>query len=417
MALCSAVVQELENLAAQVGVKPVQHATWATPQLLIRKKNGTIRQCGDYRRTVNATVKIFCYPLSAISEVLASFRGATVFSILNLFSAYQFVKVTGDTAAVLTINTVKGLYHVKRFQLGISAAPAIFLHLMETTLGGIPGVSVYLNDVIVSGADAMEHIERLNQVLSKLDDTGLRLVQEKCQFAMKTVQFLGRMHVSGVYATEEKVEAILKVPKPSGKPELQAFLRLLAYICFWKNGATVATDLFRLLEKDVPWTWENRHRRAFKSLKKLIKDLKVLTHYDESKRLLLSGDASPYGVGAVLVQEDEKGGEVPVAFASRTLGASGKNYSQLDKKGLAIIFAEYHRSPTTARDPWVYKANYTYDTLGCQTCSKTINDLVYRQGKRHQNADALSRLPLLGKVHARKSARQLHICRLNKSQS
>lgn len=113
LAFCSAVVQELDSLEFQGVIQPVQHAASATPLVLVWKKNGTIRLCGDYRSTVNAAVKKCCYPLPTTSEVLGNLRGGIVFSTLDLFQAYQQVKVTEDTAAVLTINTIKGLYHVK----------------------------------------------------------------------------------------------------------------------------------------------------------------------------------------------------------------------------------------------------------------------------------------------------------------
>lgn len=132
------------------------YATWVTPLGLVREKNATIRLCRDYRSAVNAAVKKSCSLLQP-SEVLASLRGGgTAFSILNLFQAYQQVKFTEDTAAVLTINIIKGLYHVKCLQLGISAALAVFQCFVETTVTGIPDVSALLNDIDMIQGDACD---------------------------------------------------------------------------------------------------------------------------------------------------------------------------------------------------------------------------------------------------------------------
>lgn len=414
LALRSAVTDELQQLQNQGIIEPVQHSEWATPLVLVRKKSGAIRLCGDYRSTVNAASKKASYPLPTTGEVLSNLRGGTTFSTLDLCQAYQQLKVTEETAAVLTINTMKGLYRVTRLPFGISAAPAIFQRMMETTLAGIDGISVYLDDIIISGASKKEHAERLEQVLSRLDSTGLRLKKEKCKFAVSEATFLGhKIDASGVHTTADKVQAILDAPEPTGKPELQAFLGLLAfYDRFLKNRATVATDLYKLLQKNVPWLWKDSHKEAFRKLKQLVKESTVLAHYDENKPLLLSCDASPYGVGAVLAQRDALGREAPIAFASRTLGAAEKNYSQLDKEGLAIVYAVCHFHEYIAgRQVTIYTDHQPL--LGILGGSKTIPqvlsprmtrwciklgaydyELKYRRGRLHQNADALSRLPL-----------------------
>lgn len=328
------------------------------------------------------------------------------------------MKVDDETAAVLTMNTTQGLFQVKRLPFGIAAAPAIFQPLMETTLAGIPVVSVYLDDIIVSGKGTLEHAERLDQVLSRLSKAGLRLKLEKRRFGMKSVKFLGyRIDAKGEHNTEEKVQAILQAPEPTDKTSLQAFLGLLAfYDRFLENRATVAAELYKLLEKNTPWKWERKHQTAFDALKGLIQSSTVLAHYDETKPLLLSVEASPYGVSAVLAQKDELGREAPIAFALRTLGAAEKNYSQLDKEGLAVIYGVSHfhkyiagRHVTVLIDhqpllgilgekkqvPQVLSPRMT---RWCLKLATYDYNLVYRSRSLHQNADALSRLPLPAQV-------------------
>lgn len=140
------------------------------------------------------------------------------------------MKVDDRTAALLTVNTTKGLFKVKRLPFGISAASAIFKFNIETTLAGMQGVSVYLHNITVSMKGTFEYAEYLDQVLSKLGKAGLHLKEEKCRFGIKSFEFLGhRINANAVHTTEEKVQAILQAPQSTDETSLRAFLRLLAF--------------------------------------------------------------------------------------------------------------------------------------------------------------------------------------------
>ncbi|XP_064469696.1 uncharacterized protein K02A2.6-like [Ornithodoros turicata] len=343
-ALREAVCAELQCLEQQGIIEPVQHSEWATPVVCVRKKDNTIRLCGDYRSTINAAAMKADYPLPTPDEVMSKLQGGTLFSTLDMTQAYQQLRVTETTAQQLTINTVKGLYKVKRLPFGIAAAPAIFQRFVEKLLAGIDGIAVYLDDIIISGADQQQHNRRLETVLARLEQSGLRLKKTKCKFARAEVEFLGHnITGSGVRPTDAKIRALLKAPEPTSKETLQSFLGMLAfYDRFLKDRATTAAPLYKLLAKNATWKWTTEHKTAFEALKEQICHAPVLAHYDPHRPLILSCDASPYGVGAVLAQEDNEGNERPVAFASRTLGPAERNYSQLDKEGLAIVYAVVH---------------------------------------------------------------------------
>ncbi|KAG8192727.1 hypothetical protein JTE90_009750 [Oedothorax gibbosus] len=138
--------------------------------------------------------------------------------------------------------------------------------------------------------------------------------------------------------SEGKVEAIRAAPKPENKQQLQAFLGLVNfYHSFLPNKASIAEPLHGLLDGDAPWNWSSDHTKAFNSLKQLISSESVLTPFDDSLPIVLTCDASPYGVGAVLAHVLPDGREAPVAFHSRTLTSTERNYAQLDKEALAII--------------------------------------------------------------------------------
>ncbi|XP_064479044.1 uncharacterized protein K02A2.6-like [Ornithodoros turicata] len=271
-ALRSAVEKELEKWEKQGIIEPVQHADWATPVVTVRKKNGSLRFCGDYRSTVNQTTKKASYPLSAATEVLAGLQGGKFFSTLDLAQAYQQLRVTPRTAHILTLNTVKGLYAVKRLPFGVAAVPAVSQRYMETLLAGIEGTSVYLDDEIVSGSTRDEHDDRLELVLDRLQKANLRLRKEMCQFAVREVSFLGhRINAEGIHTSEDKIKALVEAPEPTNKTELQSFLGLLAfYDRFIPNRASIARELYALLNKNCRSTWQECHRAAYANLKSLI---------------------------------------------------------------------------------------------------------------------------------------------------
>ena len=167
----------------------------------------------------------------------------------------------------------------------------------------------------------------------------MRLKKEKCVFLAPEVEYLGyKISKRGIEPTDEKVKAITFAPRPGNVAELRAFLGLINYYSrFLPNLATVLNPLYRLLHKEVDWSWEESHEEAFRAAKELLKSSKVLTHFDSSKDLVLAADAFPYGVGAVLSHCLEDGTEHPIAYTLRTLSSMEKNYSQLDKEALAII--------------------------------------------------------------------------------
>ena len=209
------------------------------------------------------------------------------------------------------------------------------------------------------------------------------------------------------------MKAVQEAPAPTSVTELKAYLGLLNfYGKFIPNLSTELEPLYQLLRKNQRWKWHTEQIRAFERSKTLLQSATVLVHYDPNKKLTISCDASPYGVGAVLSHEMPDGSERPIAFASRTLTSAEKKYSQLDKEGLAVVFA------VKKSHQFLYGRHYTIYTdhkplLGIFKCDKPVPltvsgriqrwiltlaayeyDLVYRPGKENGNADALSRLPL-----------------------
>ena len=272
-----------------------------------------------------------------MEELLASLSGGNLFSKLDMSQAYLQLPLDEESKEYVTVNTHKGLYRYNRLPFGISSAPSIFQRTMETLLQGIKGVLVY---ILITGPTIEEHLSTLDKVLEKLGGTNLRLNKPKCFFLQPSIEYLWHIiDKDGLHPTEEKVRAIKEAPKPRNVSELQLFFRIINYYSrFLPNLSTKLAPLYQLLQKDTKWTWGRKQNEAFKAPKSALQDDSLLVHYNESKPPVLACDASQYGQGAVLSHVMQDGKERPVAYASRTLTPAEKNYSQIKKEGLAIIF-------------------------------------------------------------------------------
>jgi len=241
----------------------------------------------------------------------------------------------------VTINTHKGLYRYKRLPYGVASAPAIFQKVMESILQGIPNVAVYIDDLLVTGKTDQEHLSTLKQVFERLKQHGLRIKRSKCAFMCLSVEYLGHIvSEKGLQPTPDKVKAIMGAPKPKNLTELRAYLGLLNYYGkFLPNLAAKTHPLNKLLRKEQKWVWDKACEEAFHWSKTALASSKVLVHYDPSLPIRLAADASAYGIGAVLSHVMQDGTEHPIAFASRTLSSSERNYSQIEKEALGLVYA------------------------------------------------------------------------------
>ena len=177
-------------------------------------------------------------------------------------------------------------------------------------------------------------------VLSKLDKAGLHLNKDKCKFRKTKVEYLGHVFDrEGLHPSAEKVNAIQEAPKPKDVSELRSFLGITNYYGrFLPNLSSKLAPLYDLLHKDRKWQWSSKQDEAFKLDKKALQTDSLLVHFDDNKPLVLTCDASPYGLGAVLSHTMDDGSDRPIGYASRTLTAAEKGYAKLKKEALSIIF-------------------------------------------------------------------------------
>ena len=200
---------------------------------------------------------------------------------------------------------------------------------MDKILPGIENVMCFVDDILVTGNTEQEHLKTLEQVLQKLEQYNVRLNKAKCQFMKSQVPYMGHtVNANGIQHIQDKVEAIRKAPPPTNLTELQSFLGVVQYYAkFVPNLSTVLRPLYERLKVGVEWSWDSSCDEAFNQCKSLISSETVLTHYDGSKPLILATDA------AIV-----RWGGKPIAFASRTLCAAERNYSQIEREALGIIF-------------------------------------------------------------------------------
>ena len=175
---------EIDRLTREGVIEPVEFADWATPIVPVVKTDGSVRLCGDCKVTVNQIAKLDKYPIPRIDDVFSSLEGGKTFSKLDLAYAYQQIPLDNDSKKFTTINTAKGLYQYNPLPFGISSAPSIFQRVMEGILQGISGVSVYIDDILVTGKKEQEHLRNLEKVLRCLNQAGLRLKWAKCAFLL-----------------------------------------------------------------------------------------------------------------------------------------------------------------------------------------------------------------------------------------
>ena len=311
------VKEHIKGLLAQ-RVIVESHSPYAAPVVLVRKKDGSLRLCVDYRRLNLKTVGD-AYPLPRIQESLDALVGAQYFSTLDLASGYHQISMDPRDQHKTAFTTPFGLYEYTRMPMGLASAPATFQRLMQATMSdfAFQFLLVYLDDLLVYSKTFDEHMEHLERLLQRVTETGLKLKASKCQFLRREVTYLGHtISADGVSCESGKVECVQNWPTPTTTTELRSFLGFASYYRRFISGfARIAGPLHDLVSEgakhskkkaaDVSRLWGPKHQEAFDSLKEAMTTAPVLGYADYTKPFILETDASHDGLSAILSQEQD----------------------------------------------------------------------------------------------------------------
>ena len=426
-ALRNKVEEQLDKQVKEEELIPIDKSEWAAPIVVVHKKDGDIRICGDFKVPINPFLHPEVYPLPTPEEIFSTLANGESFTKLDLARAYKQMEIKEECQSLLTINTHRGLFKYTRLPFGITTAPSLWQRAMAQVLSGLSGVVYYIDDILVTGRTREEHSKNLRAVLQRIKEHGLRLKKSKCQFFTKELEFLGHsITPEGVKPTKSRVKGILEAPAPANKKELQSFLGMLTYNAkFLPNMSHTLYPLNQLLRKNTPWAWKTKQQKAFEAAKNLLSQDTALAHYDVNRTLKLYCDASAYGLGACLLHVMDDNSEKPVAYASRTLTKSEMAYAQIEREGLALVFGVrrfhqylYGRSFILVTDHRPLckifgnkESTPTMATARMQRWALTLSTYQYSiehiKGISNQCADCMSRLPI--PKQSRDSAEKVHI--------
>lgn len=397
----------IEEMKEQ-GVIEESQSPWVSPAVLVKKKDGTIRFCVDYRR-LNDVTKKNSYPLPRIDDILDQLAGNVWFTTLDLKSGYWQVRLSSAAKEKAAFSIGRGLWQFTVMPFGLCNAPATFERLMEKVLHGLISkiCFVYLDDVIIYGKDFDEMMENLEQVFLRIRTANLKINPKKCAFLKQKVKYLGYViSAEGIATDPEKVSAVATWPCPKSKKQVRSFLGFCSYYRkFIKGFSLIAKPLFGLTEEGRKFQWTTECQTAFDRLKEIFISPPVLSFPFGTGEFILDTDASNHGIGAVLSQVQD-GEEKIIAYFSRVFSKQERNYCITRRELLAAVDAMksfhhylYGRRFTVRTDHISLRWLLSFRNLEGQLArwlerlQQYDFEVCYRSGKSHGNADALSRRP------------------------
>ena len=381
---------------------------WASPPVLVRKKDGSWRYCIDFRAVNKETLKD-AYPLPLIEECMDSLAGKKYFCTLDMNSGYWQIPVAKEYKEKTAFITRYGLYHFTRMPFGLSNSPATFQRAMHLVLSGLIWdiVIVYLDDINVMGSTFEETLENLDTVLQRFEKYGLKLKPPKCQLFIQEAKFLGRLaNAEGIQITQEHVQTVQDWPLPKNRKELQQFLGFVNYHRSFVQGmAGMCAPLYELTGQKAEWKWSEKHTQAIERLKGVMTSPPVLGFPNSSDTFILDTDASDCAIGAALSQL-QAGKEQPISYASKALNSKQQQYCTTRKELLAVVvFAQHYEHYLLGRS-FIIRTDHAsltwlmrFKKIGGQLChwleylTRFSYAIQHRCGEKHSNADGLSRIP------------------------
>ena len=347
--LQTAVENEILNMEAKGIIRRLradEFSEWCSPITCVRKKNGGLRMCVDLRMANKAVVKE-SNPLPTIEELSVLMKDARYFTKLDVREAYHQLRVDEESSKIADFKTHLGRHRHRVLPFGLTTAPEIFRRAMaDYVLHGLEGVVAISDDIMIWGPTREIHDERKAAVMRRLDDRNVRLREDKCEFEKNKVTFHGHeFSAEGIRPTQDKIDTLRRCQPPTSREELKSFLGLMSYVGYryMPHLSTLTAPLRELLAKDVKYQWTKKQQEAFEQLKQGLDCIMTSAFFQSGEEVHLYADASPVGVGAVLLQKDQKQKTMKlIAFGSRGLTDSEKRYSQTEREALSLVWAVNH---------------------------------------------------------------------------
>ena len=304
--------------------------------VVVNKSNNKVRLCLD-PNPLNKCLKRNNYPIPTIEGILPELFNAKIFSVADAKNEFWHVDLDSESSDLQTFGTPWGRYRWKRMAFGISVAPEEFQRRIDEALEGLEGVKAIHDDILIWGSgknedEAVEgHDRKLSTLLQRFREKGLKLNRDKLKLKQREVAFISN---KGLQVDETKIKAIREMPIPKDKQGVQRLLGMVNYVQkFAPRLSEIMEPLRQLIKRENEFHWDSIHDKCVEEIKEMLSTTPVLKYFDAEKETVLQCDASEQGLGACLLQEGH-----PIVYASRALTSAERNYAQIEKELLAIVF-------------------------------------------------------------------------------
>ncbi|MCO5560567.1 hypothetical protein L7F22_014182 [Adiantum nelumboides] len=399
-------IEEEINILKEAGfIYKIEHTEWVSPLVVVPKKNGKLRVCVNLKKVNTATIRDH-YPLPITDHVIEQVARAEAYSFLDGFSGYNQLSIAPEDQHKTAFATERGTFAYRVMPFGLTNAPSTFQRLMSHIFREFlrKFLEIYVDDLCVHSQKRKEHLSQLRKIFEKCRLYRLCLNPEKCVFMVRQGKILGHIVSKNVISTdEEKIQAIVSMPRPINARGVQAFMGHCGYyrrIIY--QYASIAQPLYALI---VAFEWTNECIESFEKLRKALIDAPILRAPDWNKVFHVHIDASNFAIGCVLAQPGEHNMDFPVSYASRQLNSAEKNYTTTEREGLGMVYAVKKYRHYLLANKFVFFTDHQallYLVNKPRNTGRIVRwfpillefdfTVVVKKGITHQRADHLSRL-------------------------
>lgn len=427
------IVREKVNELLKANIIQSSSSPFASPILLVKKKDGSDRMCVDYRELNDNTVPDR-FPLPLISDQIARLHGAQFFTILDMASGFNQIPIHPDSVEYTSFITPDGQYEYLAMPFGLRNAPSVFQRAVMKALGDLTNtyVVVYMDDVLIIANNPKQALERLREVLRILTNKGFSLNAKKCSFMKQKVEYLGfEVYQGKIRPNPKKIEALTALPPPETVTQLRQFIGLASYFRqFVPKFSQVMAPLFALTASNGKLDWKPEHEAIRREIVSILTNEPVLSIFDPTRETELHTDASAIGYGGILIQKVDNVPHVVAYYSRRTTIAESK-YHSYELETLAVVNAIKHFRHFLHGRKFVVVT----DCSSLKSARKKLDltsrvhrwwgflqsfnfDVVHREGKRMVHVDFFSRNPL--PVNSEKKItnlepKQVHVTEITKN--